>query len=108
MPAQRSRGRIPGDADGSTRRRRGTWKTAPALAAGIAFALPAAAEQRACRIGPSTPPVHVWNEEVAALGETLKERLDGRFGLAVFPSDVFGDEAAMLQSCRPVRSTWRG
>lgn len=101
MPAQRSGGRIPGDADGSTRRRRGTWKTAPALAAGIAFALPTAAEQRAFRIGPITPPVHVWNKEVAALGETLKERSDGRFGLAVFPPGPVrrrGGDAPALQT----------
>jgi TRAP-type C4-dicarboxylate transport system substrate-binding protein len=74
-----------------------TWKTALALAAGLALALPAAAQEREFRIGLITPPVHVWNQEVAALNETLKERSGGRISLAVFPSGQLGNEATMLQ-----------
>jgi len=74
-----------------------TWKTVIALAGGLAFAMPALAEQREFRIGLITPPVHVWNQEVAAMHETLQERSDGRFSLAVFPSGQLGNEATMLQ-----------
>ncbi len=74
-----------------------TWKTAMALAAGIGLALPAAAQEREFRIGLITPPVHVWNQEVAALNETLQERSDGRFSLSVYPSGQLGNEATMLQ-----------
>ena len=74
-----------------------TWKTAIALTAGIGFALPAIAQEREFRIGLITPPVHVWNQEVAGLNETLQERSDGRFSLAVFPSGQLGNEATMLQ-----------
>ncbi len=74
-----------------------TWKTAVAIAAGIGFALPAMAQDREFRIGLITPPVHVWNQEVAALNETLAERSDGRFSLSVYPSGQLGNEATMLQ-----------
>lgn len=56
----------------------------------------AQAEQR-FRLGLITPPVHVWNQEVAALGETLLARSDGRFSITAYPSGQLGDEASMLQ-----------
>jgi TRAP-type transport system periplasmic protein len=73
------------------------WKTMIATAAAIGLALPAAAQEREFRLGLITPPVHVWNQEVAALGETLKERSGGRFSIVAFPSGQLGNEATMLQ-----------
>jgi TRAP-type transport system periplasmic protein len=58
---------------------------------------PPAAQEREFRLGLITPPVHVWNQEVAALNETLQERSDGRFSIAAFPSGQLGNEATMLQ-----------
>jgi TRAP-type transport system periplasmic protein len=73
------------------------WKTMIATAAAIGLALPAAAQEREFRLGLITPPVHVWNQEVEALSETLKERSGGRFSIVAFPSGQLGNEAAMLQ-----------
>ena len=74
-----------------------TWKTFLALAAGAAMALPAAAQEREFRLGLITPPVHVWNQEVAAMNETLQDLSDGRFSITAFPSGQLGNEATMLQ-----------
>jgi TRAP-type transport system periplasmic protein len=74
-----------------------TWKTLIAATAGILLALPAAAQTREFRLGLITPPAHVWNQEVAALNETLQERSGGRFSIAAFPSGQLGNEATMLQ-----------
>jgi TRAP-type transport system periplasmic protein len=73
------------------------WKIVVTLAAGLGFALPAVAQEREFRLGLITPPVHVWNQEVAALNETLQERSGGRFSIAAFPSGQLGNEATMLQ-----------
>ncbi|HHX89275.1 MAG TPA: TRAP transporter substrate-binding protein [Paracoccus sp.] len=73
------------------------WKTTFALVAGIGLALPAAAQEREFRLGLITPSVHVWNQEVAALNETLQEMSDGRFSIVAFPSGQLGNEATMLQ-----------
>jgi TRAP-type transport system periplasmic protein len=73
------------------------WKTTIATAAAVLLALPAAAQEREFRLGLITPPVHVWNQEVEALSETLKERSGGRFSIVAFPSGQLGNEAAMLQ-----------
>ena len=73
------------------------WTIIVTLATGLAFALPAAAQERAFRLGLITPPVHVWNQEVAALDETLQERSDGRFSITAYPSGQLGNEATMLQ-----------
>ena len=64
--------------------------------AGLASAAQAQ-ETREFRIGMITPPAHVWNQEAAALGETLSALTDGRFTVAVFPSGQLGNEATMLQ-----------
>lgn len=56
-----------------------------------------AAQERTFRLGLITPPVHVWNEEARALGETLSEMSEGRIGVTTFPSGQLGSEAAMLQ-----------
>ena len=64
---------------------------------GLAIAAPAAAQDREFRLGLITPPVHVWNQEVAALSETLGESSDGRFSIVAFPSGQLGTEADMLQ-----------
>jgi TRAP-type transport system periplasmic protein len=74
-----------------------TWKTVVMVAAGLGIALPAWAQEREFRLGLITPPVHVWNQEVAALNETLQERSDGRFSITAFPSGQLGNEATMLQ-----------
>ena len=74
-----------------------TWKTLMAAGAAIAITLPAAAQEREFRIGLITPPAHVWNQEVAALNETLQEVSEGRFSLSVYPSGQLGNEATMLQ-----------
>lgn len=63
----------------------------------LGLALPAMAQEREFRLGLITPPVHVWNKEVAAMSETLKERSDGRFSITAFPSGQLGNESAMLQ-----------
>jgi TRAP-type C4-dicarboxylate transport system substrate-binding protein len=74
-----------------------TWKTVVTLAAGLGLAFPAAAQDREFRLGLITPPVHVWNQEVAALNETLQERSGGRLSVTAFPSGQLGNEATMLQ-----------
>jgi TRAP-type C4-dicarboxylate transport system substrate-binding protein len=68
-----------------------------ALSAGIGLALSAPAQAREFRLGLITPPVHVWNQEVAALNETIRQRSGGRFSIAAFPSGQLGNEAMMLQ-----------
>lgn len=67
-------------------------------AAAIA-ALPftATAQDRDFRVGLITPPVHVWNQEVEAMGETLSEMSGGRFSVTAFPSGQLGSESTMLQ-----------
>ena len=73
------------------------WKTTMAMVAAVGLALPAAAQEREFRLGLITPPVHVWNQEVAALSETLQERSGGRFSITAFPSGQLGNESDMLQ-----------
>lgn len=76
-----------------------TFKTY-AIAAGAALALlPAVshAQDREFGVGLITPPVHVWNQEVEAMGETLSELSDGRFSVTTFPSGQLGSEGTMLQ-----------
>ena len=73
------------------------WKTLLATVAGIGLALPAMAQTREFRLGLITPPVHVWNQEVAALNETLHEVSGGRFSIVAFPSGQLGNEATMMQ-----------
>lgn len=63
----------------------------------VALAGPASAQVREFRIGLITPPAHVWNQEAAALGETLSELSGGRLSIAVFPSGQLGNESVMLQ-----------
>lgn len=76
------------------------WKLSLSLLAGIAaatVAFGAQAQNKEFRIGLITPPAHVWNQEAAALGETLSKLSDGRFSIAVFPSGQLGNESTMLQ-----------
>ncbi|MFN3955164.1 MAG: TRAP transporter substrate-binding protein [Pararhodobacter sp.] len=73
------------------------WKSVLAVVAGVGLALPAWAQEREFRLGLITPPVHVWNQEVAALSNTLMEVSGGRFSIAPFPSGQLGNEATMLQ-----------
>ncbi|WP_209424483.1 TRAP transporter substrate-binding protein [Pararhodobacter sp. SW119] len=61
------------------------------------LALPASGQERSFGLGLITPPVHVWNQEVAAMGETLASRSDGRFSVTAYPSGQLGNEATMLQ-----------
>lgn len=72
-------------------------KTLLAAVAGATLALPAMAQEREFRLGLITPPVHVWNQEVAAMNETLKESSGGRFSIVAFPSGQLGNEATMMQ-----------
>jgi TRAP-type C4-dicarboxylate transport system substrate-binding protein len=67
------------------------------LGIAVGAALPAQAQEREFRVGLITPPVHVWNQQVEAMGETLAELSDGRFSVAIFPSGQLGNEGAMLQ-----------
>jgi len=55
------------------------------------------AQETNFRVGLITPPVHVWNKEVDAMGVTLGEMTDGRMGVTQFPSGQLGNEATMLQ-----------
>ena len=73
------------------------WKTTMAALAALGLALPAAAQEREFRLGLITPPVHVWNQEVAAMSETLKEKSGGRYSITAFPSGQLGNESDMLQ-----------
>lgn len=73
------------------------FKPIMATVVALGLALPAMAQEREFRLGLITPPVHVWNKEVAAMSETLKERSDGRLSITAFPSGQLGNEAAMLQ-----------
>ncbi len=72
-------------------------RTTLAALGALLLAFPATAQEREFRLGLITPPVHVWNQEVAALSDTLAELSDGRFTVAAFPSGQLGNEAAMLQ-----------
>lgn len=73
------------------------WKTTMAALSLLAVALPASAQEREFRLGIITPPVHVWNQEVAAMSETLNALSDGRFSITTFPSGQLGNESDMLQ-----------
>ena len=64
---------------------------------GLSLGLPATAQERQFRLGLITPPVHVWNQEVEAMGERLEETSDGRFSIVAFPSGQLGSESDMLQ-----------
>ncbi|MCG6122293.1 MAG: TRAP transporter substrate-binding protein [Microvirga sp.] len=66
-------------------------------ASAVSLAGEAQAQAREFRLGLITPPAHVWNQEAAALSETLSRLSDGRFSVAVFPSGQLGNESAMLQ-----------
>lgn len=72
-------------------------RTTLAALGALLLALPATAQEREFRLGLITPPVHVWNQEVAALSDTLAEASDGRFSVSAYPSGQLGNEAAMLQ-----------
>lgn len=56
-----------------------------------------AAQDITFRVGLITPPVHVWNQEVDAMGVTLGEMSDGRMSVTAFPSGQLGNEGTMLQ-----------
>ena len=67
-------------------------------AAAIATAMTAAtAQAREFRLGLITPPNHIWTENAVRFGEALSEETDGRYSIAVFPSQQLGNEAQMLQ-----------
>ncbi len=76
---------------------RSTLVAAAAVVLGFGLKDGVLAQSREFKIGLITPPAHVWNQEVAALNETLKERSGGRFSLAIFPSGQLGNESVMLQ-----------
>lgn len=57
----------------------------------------ASAQDKEFGVGLITPPVHVWNQEVDAMGETLSELSDGRLSVTAFPSGQLGSEGTMLQ-----------
>lgn len=77
-------------------------KTPSFIAAAGAVALMAlpqvgSAQEREFRLGLITPPVHVWNQEVAGLSDTLSEASDGQYSVVAFPSGQLGSETTMLQ-----------
>lgn len=74
-------------------------KLTTALAVTLAVALPGAllAQDKTFRVGLITPPVHVWNKEVDAMGVTLGEMSGGRMAVTAFPSGQLGNEETMLQ-----------
>ncbi|MEH6749634.1 MAG: TRAP transporter substrate-binding protein [Paracoccaceae bacterium] len=74
-------------------------KLTTALAVTLAVALPGAllAQDKTFRVGLITPPVHVWNKEVDAMGVTLGEMSRGRMAVTAFPSGQLGNEETMLQ-----------
>lgn len=74
-------------------------KTLSTIAALTAMLAPvgAIAQDRDFRVGLITPPVHVWNKEVDAMGETLGEMSDGVMSVTAFPSGQLGSERTMLQ-----------
>ncbi len=74
-----------------------TFRSILAAGLGVSLALPGAVQAREFRLGLITPPVHVWNQEVAALSETLQEVSDGRLSIVAFPSGQLGPESDMLQ-----------
>ena len=74
-----------------------SFRTILAAGLGLFTALPAAAQDREFRLGLITPPVHVWNQEVAAMSETLQDTSDGRLSVTAFPSGQLGTESDMLQ-----------
>lgn len=74
-----------------------TWKPILAAAGLALLSTAAAAQERAFRLGLITPPVHVWNQEVAALSDTLAQASEGRLSVTAFPSGQLGNEGAMLQ-----------
>ena len=73
-----------------------TFTILTALATAI-IPIRAIAQDRDFRVGLITPPVHVWNQEVEAMGETLSETSDGRMSVTAFPSGQLGSERTMLQ-----------
>ncbi|MCC5984929.1 MAG: TRAP transporter substrate-binding protein [Rhodobacteraceae bacterium] len=72
-------------------------RTTLAALGALLLAIPATAQEREFRLGLITPPVHVWNQEVAALSDTLSDLSGGRFTVTAYPSGQLGNEAAMLQ-----------
>lgn len=73
-----------------------TLATVLGVAAAV-FPATGIAQERAFGVGLITPPVHVWNQEVDAMGETLGSLSDGRFSVTAFPSGQLGSENEMLQ-----------
>ena len=74
-----------------------TFRAILAAGLGLSLAMPATLQAREFRLGLITPPVHVWNQEVAAMGEWLEEASDGRISIVAFPSGQLGTESDMLQ-----------
>lgn len=74
-------------------------KVLTALVTTTSLLLPLAtsAQDRDFRVGLITPPVHVWNKQVDAMGETLSAASDGRLSVTAFPSGQLGNEGTMLQ-----------
>ncbi len=74
-------------------------KVLTTLVTTVALCTPLAlsAQDKNFRVGLITPPVHVWNKQVDAMGETLSEASDGRLSVTAFPSGQLGNEGTMLQ-----------
>lgn len=71
--------------------------TAMAITATIVMPQVVAAQDKTFRVGLITPQVHVWNQEVDAMGVTLGEMSGGRLAVTAFPSGQLGSEETMLQ-----------
>lgn len=74
-------------------------KFTTAMAVTMAITMPGTlwAQEKNFRVGLITPAVHVWNQEVDAMGVTLGEVSDGRLSVTAFPSGQLGSEETMLQ-----------
>ncbi len=68
-----------------------------ALCSAAAFLLSAGAMAKDLRLGLIVPGTHAWSQAAEAMGEELKERSGGKYGVVVFPAGQLGSEARMLQ-----------
>lgn len=73
------------------------FTTAMVMTAVVAMPGALMAQDKTFRVGLITPQVHVWNQEVDAMGVTLGEMSNGRLAVTAFPSGQLGSEETMLQ-----------
>ncbi len=67
------------------------------LVSAAALLFGGAASAKDLRLGLIVPGTHAWSQAAQAMGEELKERSGGKYGVVVFPAGQLGSEARMLQ-----------